>query len=98
MFNKITVIGTFHSEGGACNSVELIKIIQTFSPDVIFCEASPETFSAMLEATETFNTPEINALRAIREKELIEILPVDIHEDPFDKRLEAMGELFRSKI
>jgi hypothetical protein len=65
--NKIIVIGTAHTEGGACTSDELLKIVQKISPTVIFCEASPEIFPAMLKATETFNTPEIKAIRTIIE-------------------------------
>ena len=96
--NKITVIGTFHTEGGACTSDELLKAIQKISPDVIFCEASPEKFPAMLKATETFNPPEIKALRAIIEKRSMDVIPVDLNEDPFDGHLEAMLELFRKKL
>lgn len=96
--NKIFIIGTIHTVGGACTSNELIKIIQKISPNVIFCEASREKFHAMLNATETFNTPEIKALRAINEGQSIEIEPIDLNEDPFDGRLEAMHELFQKRI
>lgn len=96
--NKITVIGTVHTEGGACTSDELMKVIQKVAPSVIFCEASSEKFSAMLKATKTFNTPEIKVLRAVIEEQSIDVIPVDLHEDPFDSRLEAMHELFRRKI
>jgi hypothetical protein len=95
---KITVIGTSHKEGGACTSDELIRIIQEISPNVIFCEAPVEKFQAMLKATESFNPPEIKALRAIIEKCLFDIIPVDINVDPFDGRLEAMHRLFRQRI
>ncbi len=94
--NKVVVIGTFHTEGGTCTSDELLKIIQKISPDVIFCEASPEKFPAMLKATDTFNPPEIKALRAIIAKQSMDVITVDLSEDPFDGRLEAMLELFRS--
>jgi len=96
--NKITVIGTFHAEGGACTSDLLLKIILKISPNVIFFEASPEVFPAMLKATETFNSPEIKALRVIiNTRSTDDVIPVDLNEDPFDRRLEAMHELFRSK-
>lgn len=96
MRKKITVIGTFHTEGGACTSDELLKVIQKISPDVIFFEAAPEDFPAMLKATETFNIPEIKAARAIIQNSSISIIPVDVYGDPFDGRLEAMLELFRN--
>ncbi|MFM8833410.1 MAG: hypothetical protein ACKOEV_07260 [Cytophagales bacterium] len=94
--NKVIVIGTGHSESGACTSDELLKIVQKISPTVIFCEASPEIFPAMLKATETFDTPEIKAIRAIIENPTIDNVPVDLHGDPFDGRLEAMFELFKN--
>lgn len=37
MYN-ITLIGTFHSENGQCNSDELYKIIESINPEVIFDE------------------------------------------------------------
>ncbi|MFN7602365.1 MAG: hypothetical protein ACK5R0_13305 [Bacteroidota bacterium] len=94
--NKVIVIGTGHSESGACTSDELLKIVQKISPTVIFFEASPEIFPAMLKATGTFNTPEIKAIRTIIETNSSVVIPVDIDGDPFDKRLEAMFELFRN--
>lgn len=96
--NKVIVIGTFHTEGGACTSDELLKIIQGISPNVIFCEAAAEEFPAMLKATDTFNPPEIKALRVIIEYGAKhDVIPVDLNQDPFDSRLEAMLELFRNK-
>jgi hypothetical protein len=96
--NKISVIGTIHAEGGACTSDELIKIIQRISPKVIFCEASPEDFPAMVKATERFNPPEFKALRMLIQNTSIEIVPVDLHGAPFDGRLEAMLELFKTRM
>lgn len=96
--NKLTVIGTGHTEGGACNSVELIKIIDKIAPSVIFCEASPEIFPKLLEATDRFNTPEIKTFRTIIANQSIDIIPVDLSNDPFDRRLEAMLELFSKMI
>jgi len=37
MFN-VTLIGTFHSESGICNSDELYKILENIKPEVIFHE------------------------------------------------------------
>jgi len=96
--SKIIVIGTAHTDSGVCTSDALFKIIKEISPQVIFCEAAPEIFPAMLKATEDFNTPEIKTLRTIIKKNLIDIKPIDMYEDPFDGRLEAMHELFRNKI
>lgn len=96
--STIVLIGTAHSEGGACSSKELYQIIEEISPETIFCEASPEVFPKLLKATESFNTPEIKVIRKIIKEKSIEIIPIDINEDPFDKRLEAMFSLFEQKI
>ena len=41
----ITLISTVHSENGKCNANELCSIIYKLSPEVIFLEALPETYS-----------------------------------------------------
>lgn len=48
----------------------------------------------MLKAVDYFNTPEIQVLRKIEKESAIGIKPVDLDDDPFDGRLEAMLELF----
>lgn len=96
--NKVIVIGTAHTEEGLCTSDKLTKIIEDISPSVIFCEAAPEVFDEMLKATDAFNTPEIKVLREITHKGIIEVIPIDINEDPFDRRLEAMFELFKKQF
>ena len=96
--NKIIVIGTTHTEQGLCTSDELTKIIDDISPSVIFCEAAPEVFDRMLKATDACNTPEIKVLRKIIHKGIIEVIPIDINEDPFDRRLEAMFELIKKQF
>lgn len=60
--STITVLGTAHSEGGACTSEELFKIIQEINPDVIFCEASPEKFNQYLKRTDVI-TPEMEVIK-----------------------------------
>ncbi|WP_418502534.1 hypothetical protein [Flagellimonas sp.] len=77
--STVIVLGTMHSEGGACSSEKLLKIIEKISPEVIFCEAAPEVFPKMIEATEDFNPPEIKIIREILADCSIKIVPVDIH-------------------
>ncbi len=93
----VIVLGTGHSEGGACSSEELFKIIQEITPEVIFCETSPEKLPQMIKATNII-TPEITVIRRLIKEKSIEIVPVDVNEDPFDKRLEAMFSLFKRKM
>lgn len=96
--SKIIVIGTSHVEDGACSSNELYQIIEKFSPSIIFCETSPEILPKMIEARESFNTPEISVIRKLVERSSIKIIPINLIEDPFDQKLEAMFKLFDKKI
>lgn len=43
--HNITFVSTIHKEIGKCNAVELYKIIEKISPEVIFLEADGETYS-----------------------------------------------------
>ena len=43
MYN-ITLVSTHHSELGKCSSDELVKIIESISPNVIFEEICPALF------------------------------------------------------
>lgn len=96
--STIIVLGTAHSEDGACTSEELYKIIEEISPEVVFCEASPEKLPQYLKRTD-ISTPEMNVIRRLNQEEKsIEIVPVDVNEDPFDQRLEGMFDLIRRKM
>ncbi|AXT49691.1 hypothetical protein D1818_02215 [Aquimarina sp. BL5] len=93
----IIVLGTAHSEGGACTSEELYKIIEEISPEVVFCEASPEKLPQYLKRTDV-NNPEMNVLRRLIKEKPIEIVPIDVNKDPFDSRLEGMFDLIGRKM
>ncbi|WP_108807546.1 hypothetical protein [Aquimarina spinulae] len=95
--STIVVIGTAHSEGGACTSEKLYEIIKEIDPEVVFCEASPEKLPQYLKRTDV-NTPETNVIRRLIKEKSIEIVPVDVNEDPFDQRLEAMFELIKREM
>ena len=95
--STIIVFGTAHSEGGACTSDELYKIIQEINPEVVFCEASPEKLPLYIKRTDVI-TPELGVIKRLIKEKSIEIVPVDVNEDPFDKRLEAMFSLFKRKM
>jgi len=43
---NITLICTRHKETGACNSIELLKIIERYQPEVIFEELRPTRYDA----------------------------------------------------
>jgi hypothetical protein len=93
----VIVLGTAHSEDGVCTSEELYKIIEEISPDVVFCEASPEKLPRMLKRTDV-QTPEMNVIKKLINEKPIEIVPIDVNEDPFDHRLEAMFSLIKREM
>ncbi|TGV00581.1 TraB/GumN family protein [Flavivirga rizhaonensis] len=93
----VIVIGTAHFEDGASATGELYKIIEKISPDVVFCEASQQKLPKMLENTDVI-TPEVNTIKRLIKEKSIEIVPIDVNEDPFDNRLEAMFSLFKKKM
>ncbi|MCA9381361.1 hypothetical protein KC678_03790 [Candidatus Dojkabacteria bacterium] len=95
--STIIVLGTAHSEGGACTSEELYKIIQEINPEVVFCEFSVEKLPLYMKRTDV-TTPEMEVVKRIIREKSIEIVPVDVNEDPFDKRLEEMFSLFKRKM
>ncbi len=53
--STLIVLGTAHSEGGACTSEILYNIIQEIKPEVVFCEVSPEKLPQYLKRTDDNN-------------------------------------------
>lgn len=95
--STVIVLGTIHSEDGACTSEELYKIIQKINPEVVFCESSPEKFYHNIKRTDVI-TPEMEVIKKLIKKKSAEIVPIDVNEDPFDNRLEAMFSLFKQRM
>ena len=95
--STIIVLGTAHSEGGACTSEELYKVIQKINPEVVFCEASPKKLPLYIARTDVI-TPEMEVIKKLVKEKSIKIVPIDVDEDPFDKRLEEMFSLFKRKM
>lgn len=95
--STLIVLGTSHSEGGACKSEGLYKIIQEINPDVVFCESSPKKLPLYIKRTDVI-TPEIEVIKKLIKEKSIKVVPIDVDEDPFDKRLEAMFSLFKRRM
>ncbi|WP_425075411.1 hypothetical protein [Psychroserpens sp. S379A] len=95
--STIVILGTAHSEGGACTSEELYKIIQEINPEVVFCESSPEKFPQYIKRTDVI-TPEMEAIKKLIKVKSAEIVPIDVDIDPFDKRLEDMFSLIKCEM
>ena len=98
MSSKVIVLGTMHDSEGVCNASSLLQIVHEISPKTIYFEASEAKYPQMLKAVDHFNTPEIQVLRKIEKESTIEVKPVDLDNDPFDGRLEAMLELFPKHV
>ncbi len=60
--SNLIVLGTAHVQDGACTSVELYKIIKKNSPEVVFCEASPEKLPLYIKRTDVI-TPELEVIK-----------------------------------
>lgn len=74
----ITVIGTFHSELGKCNSTELYKIIEAIRPEVIFEELPEDLFDLVYRGNELEEEPlEIKCLRKYLKSYNCIHIPVD---------------------
>lgn len=93
----VIVLGTAHSEGGVCTSEELYKIIEEISPEAVFCEASPEKLPLYIKRNDVI-TPEMEVIKKLINENSIKIVPIDVNEDPFDKRLETMFKLIKREM
>ena len=90
MYN-ITLICTKHEECGKCNSMELHKIIEEISPEIIFEELSHSHFDESYKEKKLI-TLETNAIKKYLQNHNIEHLPVDTYNLPnsYHKELEYM--------
>lgn len=90
--NNITLVATAHSENGKCNSDELLEILETVNPEVIFDEL-PIHFSEMFysDSFETYyannillnpRAPviplEVKCIKKYKQNHDVKIVPVDI--------------------
>jgi len=81
MYN-ITLLFTFHGELGNCNTDELLKIIESISPDVIFEELSPALFYRSYNGNQfPCEPPEIKSIKRYIQNHSIQHVPVDIDEN-----------------
>jgi hypothetical protein len=78
--HNITVICTRHKEVGACNSNELLKIIEECRPEVIFEELAPTAYDACYSynvwGVTKITTLETDAIKIYREYYDIKHIPV----------------------
>ncbi len=81
--HNITLLCTAHEEIGKCNSEELLKIIESISPEVIFEELSDDLFDGFYKANQYPNeSPEVKCVKRYLQTKPIEHIPVDIEVSP----------------
>ncbi len=93
----ITLISTFHSELGKCNSVELYKIIESLNPEVIFEEMPKKLFDLIYkEKIPDFEITEIRCVKNYLLKHKIKNFPVDKEPNPYllSNDIEGMFDKF----
>jgi hypothetical protein len=87
---RIILIGTVHKELGACNENELIRILETIGPDVIFEELRPSDLEARYR-DKSKHTLEMRAITKYLEVRPARQVPVDDYKVP-----ESFGRNMRS--
>ena len=97
MYN-ITLISTFHSELGKCNSDELYKIIKSINPDVIFEELPSDLFDQIyIKNLYSDLSPETECVKKYLQDHNIKHIPVDIplSSNLFNNQIEYMLNVFK---
>jgi hypothetical protein len=79
--HSITLVCSAHSENGACNVGELLKILRGIEPEIVFEEVRPQDFDAYYKHG-TLSHLESRAIRRYRESKSILQIPVDRHDSP----------------
>ncbi len=74
---NIALIATSHKENGMCNIKELLKILQTIKPDVIFEELSQQLFTDIYSGRLS-DSLETNTIKIYSNEKIVKHLPVDV--------------------
>jgi len=76
--HKVTLISTEHRETGECNSDELLKIIKTIKPDIIFEEEpNDKHYLSYYNNENTFNSLEVKTIKKYKVNHEIIHIPID---------------------
>jgi len=81
--SNITLISTIHKENGKCNSDELLKIIESISPEIIFEECTPSDFHRYYQEKIPTASLEVNTVKKYLRNYQIEHIPVDTYFDTY---------------
>jgi hypothetical protein len=81
---SVTLISTEHRENGKCNSIELHKIIESISPDVIFEEeTNDDKFQKYYNEENSYKSLEVQCIKKYLQNHDIKHIPVDIGSNQF---------------
>jgi pheromone shutdown protein TraB len=102
--SNVTLIGTFHSEYGLCNSDELYKILENIKPEVIFHELPThlsefcysEKFDILFTQKQliALMTLEMKCIKRYKQNYDITIAPIDIDTIQKDEEINYMLKAF----
>ena len=91
----ITVISSFHKQIGKCNSIELLKIIEDFQPEVIFEELDSDFFNWIYTEGNSPTSNEAKAIKSYLKNCPIDHIPVDTYQFDFSKLFKGADEIGR---
>lgn len=74
--SQITIVGTVHEELGLCNEQELLAILKSIKPDVVFEEIRPEDHAALYRSEDKL-TVEMSAILSYLRETTLRQVPVD---------------------
>jgi len=94
---RITLVCTVHRERGLCNESELIRILETIGPDVIFEEIRPSDFGAYYR-DKSFSTLETRAVSSYLKVRPTDQVAVDdyVIPDGFRREMDSLFEYVES--
>lgn len=76
--NNVIIISTEHRESGKCNSDELLRILESINPEVIFKEEpDDEKYKSYYSDINSFKPLEIQTIIKYKQKHEIKYIPVD---------------------
>lgn len=95
---RITLVCTTHKEKGQCNELELIRILETICPDVIFEEMRPLDFASYY-TDRSRSTLETRAISKYAKILPVRQIPVDDYEfsENFGREMLALDEFVESQ-
>lgn len=94
--HKVTLVSTEHRESGKCNSEELIKILESINPDIIFEEETDdEKFYKYYNEENIFNSLEVKSIKKYLRNHDVKHIPIDLKTNFNYKEWDYMFDTFK---